>query len=392
MTDEKIEVFRERLQPRLRDYLKAAHVELSEDEITTTCPICGDLAGLMKDDTWLCMHCDRRGDLLDYVLCQHPRMTPAEAVRHIQRTLGERITELDAVNANELMDMEFQPTGWLIEKLLGKGVYLLAGASKIGKSWLVLWLADRVSKGEKVWDFKTAQCDVLYVSLEDTAQRIQRRLSEVTGGEADRVWIATEAELLGSGFEQQLGNFLTAHPGVGFVIIDTLQRIRQMKSEKYSYSGDYEVMTALKSIADRFNITILVVHHTRKEESEDAFNMISGTNGLMGCADGAMVLQKPSRIGKTATLEGGAARRRGQTPRCRTAAGVRMPGMAGHAHRTGERALSRAARGHQAAFFDPQAERQQPGPGPAIRRSVPIPSHKGFPRNHPFALGLMMTL
>ena len=303
MTDEKIEVFRERLQPRLRDYLKAAHVELSEDEITTVCPICGDMAGLMKDDSWLCMHCDRRGDLLDYVLCEHPRMTPVEAVRHIQRTLGERITELDAVNANELMDMEFQPTGWLIEKLLGKGVYLLAGASKIGKSWLVLWLADRVSKGEKVWDFKTAQCDVLYVSLEDTAQRIQRRLSEVTGGEADRVWIATEAELLGSGFEQQLGNFLTAHPGVGFVIIDTLQRIRQMKSEKYSYSGDYEVMTALKAIADRFNITILVVHHTRKEESEDAFNMISGTNGLMGCADGAMVLQKPSRIGKSATLD-----------------------------------------------------------------------------------------
>ena len=62
-------------------------------------------------------------------------------------------------------------------------------------------------------------------------------------------------------------------------------------------------MTALKAIADRFNITILVVHHTRKEESEDAFNMISGTNGLMGCADGAMVLQKPSRIGKSATLD-----------------------------------------------------------------------------------------
>ena len=303
MTNEKIELFRERVQPQLRDYLKASHIEVSEDEVITVCPCCGDTAGLMKDDTWLCMHCGKRGDLLDYVLCEHPRMSETEAVRHIQRVLGLPITELDAVNANELMDMEFQPTGWLIEKLLGKGVYILAGASKIGKSWLVLWLADRVSKGEKVWEFKTQQADVLYVSLEDTAQRIQRRLSEVTGGEADRVWIATEAELLGSGFERQLGNFLTAHPNTGFVIIDTLQRIRQMKSEKYSYAGDYEVMTALKSIADRFNITILVVHHTRKEESEDAFNMISGTNGLMGCADGAMVLQKPSRLSKTATLD-----------------------------------------------------------------------------------------
>ena len=303
MTEGKILDFRERVRPQLRAYLKAAHIEVSEDSLTTVCPSCGDVAGLMKDDTWLCLQCGKRGDLLDYVLCGHPRMTETEAVRHIQRRLGLPITELDAVNANELMDMEFQPTGWLIEKLLGKGVYILAGASKIGKSWLVLWLADRVSKGEPVWDFKTQQSGVLYVSLEDTAQRIQRRLSEVTGGEADGVWIATEAELLGSGFEQQLANFLAIHPGVGFVIIDTLQRIRQMRSEKYSYAGDYEVMTALKAIADRFNITILVVHHTRKEESEDAFNMISGTNGLMGCADGAMVLQKQSRLSRSATLD-----------------------------------------------------------------------------------------
>ena len=303
MTEEKIELFRERAQPQLRDYLKASHIDVSEDAIITVCPNCGDMAGLMKDDTWLCMHCGKQGDLLDYVLCEHQRMSETEAVRHIQRVLGLPITELDAVNANDLMDMEFQPTGWLVEKILGKGVYILAGASKIGKSWLVLWLADRVSKGEKVWDFKTEQNGVLYVSLEDTAQRIQRRLSEVTGGEADRVWIATEAELLGSGFEQQLGNFLSANRDAGFVIIDTLQRIRQMKSEKYSYAGDYEVMTALKAIADRFNITILVVHHTRKEESEDAFNMISGTNGLMGCADGAMVLQKQSRLSRSATLD-----------------------------------------------------------------------------------------
>ena len=45
-----------------------------------------------------------------------------------------------------------------------------------------------------------------------------------------------------------------------------------------------------------FNITILLVHHTRKTESSDAFNMISGTTGLLGCADGALVLQKPSLL------------------------------------------------------------------------------------------------
>ena len=152
MTDEKIEVFRERVQPRLRDYLKASHVELSEDEITTVCPICGDLAGLMKDDTWLCMHCDRRGDLLDYVLCSHPRMSPVEAVRHIQRTLGERITELGAVNANELMDMEFQSTGWLIEKLLGN--FLTAHP---GVSFVIIDTLQRTGRTMKEKDPKTGK-------------------------------------------------------------------------------------------------------------------------------------------------------------------------------------------------------------------------------------------
>ena len=107
---------------------------------------------------------------------------------------------------------------------------------------------------------------------------------------------------MGKGFEQQIGNFLTAHPNVGFVIVDTLQRIRQMKTEGYSYGGDYEVMTSLKTIADRFNITILVVHHTRKEDSDDSFNKISGTNGLLGCADGAMVLQNIP-LGKLTTTD-----------------------------------------------------------------------------------------
>ena len=123
MTEDKILDFRERVQPRIRDYLKAAHIALDADELITACPICGDTAGLMKDDTWMCMHCGKRGDLLDYVLCGHPSMKASGAMRHIQRTLGETILELDAVNANDLMEMDFQPTGWLIEKMLGKGVY-----------------------------------------------------------------------------------------------------------------------------------------------------------------------------------------------------------------------------------------------------------------------------
>ena len=56
---------------------------------------------LLLDDGY---DCGKQGDLLDYVLCEHQRMSETEAVRHIQRVLGLPITELDAVNANDLME------------------------------------------------------------------------------------------------------------------------------------------------------------------------------------------------------------------------------------------------------------------------------------------------
>ena len=50
-------------------------------------------------------------------------------------------------------------------------------------------------------------------------------------------------------------------------------------------------------------MTVLVVHHTRKAGSADSFNIISGTTGLLGCVDGALVLQKFSRLENAATLD-----------------------------------------------------------------------------------------
>ena len=195
------------------------------------------------------------------------------------------------------------PSGSLIDGLMGQGIYILAGAPKVGKSWMVLWLADQISKGDPVWGMRTTQCGVLYVSLEDTFQRMQQRLNDVSGGSPGNIWLATEALYLGDGFEEQLVQFLSAHHTVKLVIIDTLQRVRKAGQEQYNYASDYETVCALKKIADHFLITVLLVHHTRKTGSADAFNMISGTTGLLGCADGALILQKSARMENTATLE-----------------------------------------------------------------------------------------
>lgn len=103
--------------------------------------------------------------------------------------------------------------------------------------------------------------------------------------------------------EEQLTNLLKDHLSIRFIVIDTLQRVRPCNGEQYNYGADYEVMCSLKQIADRFGITILAVHHTRKQKSDDAFERISGTTGLMGSADGALVLQKHSRVAQEAVLD-----------------------------------------------------------------------------------------
>ena len=79
--------------------------------------------------------------------------------------------------------------------------------------------------------------------------------------------------------------------------------MREVGGDKFSYASDYEIVTKLKAFSDKHGLCLLVVHHTRKMESSDSFVMIYGTNGLLGAAYGAFVLQKEKRTDNKAVLE-----------------------------------------------------------------------------------------
>ena len=289
------------IKSRFTDFLKAAELPYWEPALTV-CPHCGQHAGILMDFMWSCQHCNRRCDVVDYVMALEHLETKLAAIKRVCRALQIKVTTLEVISADELMDKQFENTGALIDGFIGRGVYLLAGSPKIGKSWLVLWLARRVCLGEDVWEFKSRQCDVLYISLEDPERRIQSRVAEITRGETGNLWFATETELMGKGFEEQITGFLFEHPSVKFIIVDTLQKVRQLRADQYSYAGDYEVFSHMNSLADRFGITILLVHHTRKAGAADPFSMISGTTGLSGGVDGSLVMIKDERMDNRAKL------------------------------------------------------------------------------------------
>lgn len=111
---------------------------------------------------------------------------------------------------------------------------------------------------------------------------------------ADNLYFSVSAGQLGNGLDEQLTRFMTEHIDTKLIIIDTLQKVREMGGDNYSYANDYEIITRLKKFADSYGICLLLVHHTRKQNSDDKFDMISGTNGLLGAADGGFILRKES--------------------------------------------------------------------------------------------------
>ena len=212
------------------------------------------------------------------------------------------MTKLETINAEDLQNRTYEPTPFLVDQLIPEGLHILAGAPKIGKSWLALWLCLCISQGQPLWNFATTQGEVLYLSLEDSFQRIQTRLFDLTEDAPSTLHFAIMADTLKHGLEQQIEQFLMEHPTTKLVVIDTLQRVRGTGSDSNLYANDYQDIGLLKQLADKRHIAILLIHHLRKLHDDDPMNMISGSTGLSGAADSTFVLQKSSRLANIASL------------------------------------------------------------------------------------------
>lgn len=211
---------------------------------------------------------------------------------------------IETVTMQELYQNVYNKKPPIIEGLLYQGTYLFVGSPKIGKSFFMAQLAYHVSTGTTLWDYPVRQGTVLYLALEDDYRRLQERMYRMFGTEStENLYFSVRANYLNEGLLEQLKGFIKEHSDTSLVIIDTLQKIRESDSDNYSYSKDYEIINQLKQFADSNGVCLLIVHHTRKQKSSDNFDMISGTNGLLGCADGAFMLYKEKRTSNKAVLE-----------------------------------------------------------------------------------------
>ena len=215
---------------------------------------------------------------------------------------GEK-NRLKTVSMTDLYNQVYTSRPPIINGLLYPGTYILAGAPKLGKSFLMAQLAYHVSTGTEMWGFQVQKGSVLYLALEDDYGRLQKRLYKMFGVEtAKNLYFGIEAPSLGDGLIDLLEGFVEDHPDTRLIIVDTLQKVRG-NNDGHTYSSDYQDICQLKRFTDSRNLCLMIVHHTRKQQSEDRFDTISGTNGLLGAADGAFLLTKAKRTANDAMLD-----------------------------------------------------------------------------------------
>jgi len=224
--------------------------------------------------------------------------------RHVSETIyrqvgppknGARVAP-EIFNAAQLAGEEFKAVKYLVDGLIPEGAFLLAGRPKIGKSWLAIDIALSVAMGDHCLGRETAGGDVLLLPLEDTRRRLHSRLAllRVRQSWPASLQCALHWPRIDEGGADELAKWCDKVKAPKLIVVDTLAKIRPPRQRNEDpYASDYAVGAALKQVSDsRPGLTVIAVTHLRKAEADDPIDKITGTLGLSGAFDGAMVLDR----------------------------------------------------------------------------------------------------
>lgn len=222
-----------------------------------------------------------------------PDASPPRPVRDLVRRSG--------ITASALFAKGFVPIRYVVKGYIAEGATLLAGAPKIGKSWMALNIAVAIASGRPV--FGAIPCtagDVLYLALEDNQRRLKSRLLTMGVAAPERLTFMTEWPALDADCIEEMEAWIADSANPALIVVDVLTKIRPATRDNAPlYEGDYRALGGLQRLAGAHGIAVLILHHTRKMEAEDPFDSVSGTRGLTGAADTVLVLKRDMGGGRT---------------------------------------------------------------------------------------------
>tara|TARA_R110002012_G_scaffold6861_2_gene32749 strand:+ start:739 stop:2586 length:1848 start_codon:yes stop_codon:yes gene_type:complete len=213
----------------------------------------------------------------------------------------------NGILAEVIAKEEFKPIDWLVENIIAPGLTIIAGKSKIGKSWLVLHLSYCIEKGEEFLGRKCAKGDVLHYSLEDGKRRIKSRWLKMCI-QPDQTYYQfrdrkPKIPILTMGLEEEIEDWANNIPNPKMVVIDVYVKVKKTISKSLNaYENDNYNLQNLQTLAIKYNIGIVLVHHTKKGSENDVFDEINGSAGIQSNMDSMIVLASSRKAGKNSVF------------------------------------------------------------------------------------------
>jgi len=208
--------------------------------------------------------------------------------------------KVGSFSAKELQKMTFPPLYWIVPQIIpAEGVTLLCSKPKFGKSWLAYDLCIAcTTDGFTLGTINPAQGNVLYLALEDSKRRLQRRMTKLlpTFGSAwpDKLLLKTEWRRLHEGGLEDIRVWHADTKKTGgkpiLVVVDVLAKVRKPVGNRQLYEADYAALADLTNLANELELTIVVAHHTRKMAADDLMETVSGSYGVSGAVDTILVM------------------------------------------------------------------------------------------------------
>ena len=209
---------------------------------------------------------------------------------------------LTLLSADLILTTDFPEPVYVIRDLLPVGLAILAGAPKLGKSWLALQIAFAIASGGIALGERVEAGPVLYLALEDPARRLKERMLKqgwTRGLPAEFMPVgrfADEIKDLNGGGGEKLARQIEAR-GYRLVVIDTLSRAMPSGKDQRDVGDMTRALTPLQEIAHAHNCAVLMIDHHRKVgngggAAPDAIGDILGSTAKGAMSDTAWGLYR----------------------------------------------------------------------------------------------------
>ena len=214
----------------------------------------------------------------------------------------------EGTTAKEIRETKYPDIPAIVEGLIFPGITFINGKSKLGKSFLALQVADAVETGGEVLGCKCAKGSVLHYSLEDGRRRNQKRWRTMGIEPKEAKYQFRDRKpkipLLTMGLEEEIEDWIKATHDAKLVIIDPYVKVKKtLGGQKLNaYENDNYNLQNIYTLANKYNIAIVFIHHTKKKSEEDVFDEINGSAGIQSNCDSMIVISSKRRMGENPVL------------------------------------------------------------------------------------------